>query len=29
VLTTTEAAAFELLGDARHPRFREVQALFK
>jgi nicotinamidase-related amidase len=29
VLTTTEAAAFELLGDASHPRFREVQALFK
>lgn len=29
VLTTTEAAAFELLEDARHPKFREVQALFK
>ncbi len=29
VLTTTEMAAFELLADARHPRFKEVQALFK
>jgi hypothetical protein len=29
VLTTAEAAAFELLGDARHPKFKEVQALFK
>lgn len=29
VLTTTEMAAFELLVDARHPRFKEVQALFK
>jgi hypothetical protein len=29
VLTTTEMAAFELLVDARHPRFREVQAIFK
>jgi nicotinamidase-related amidase len=27
--TTTEMAAFELLGDARHAKFREVQALFK
>lgn len=29
VLTTAEMAAFELLRDARHPRFKEVQALFK
>ena len=29
VLTTSEAAAFELLRDARHPRFKDVQALFK
>ena len=29
VLTTSEAAAFELLGDAKHPRFKEVQALYK
>lgn len=29
LLTTTEAVAFELLRDARHPRFKEVQALFK
>lgn len=29
VLTTTEMAAFELLRDARHPRFKEVQALYK
>ncbi len=29
ILTTTEMAAFELLADARHPRFKEVQALFK
>ena len=29
VLTATEMAAFELMRDARHPRFREVQALFK
>ncbi|MBI4601111.1 MAG: hydrolase [Planctomycetes bacterium] len=29
VLTTGESAAFELLRDARHPRFKEVQALFK
>ena len=29
VLTTTEMVAFELLGDARHPKFKEVQALFK
>ncbi|HVR76667.1 MAG TPA: hydrolase [Planctomycetota bacterium] len=28
-LTTTEMAAFELLRDARHPRFKEVQELFK
>jgi len=29
VLTTSEMAAFELLRDAKHPRFKEVQALFK
>ncbi|HEY7700242.1 MAG TPA: hydrolase, partial [Vicinamibacteria bacterium] len=29
ILTTTEAAAFELLRDAKNPRFKEVQALFK
>jgi nicotinamidase-related amidase len=29
VITTAEMAAFELLVDARHPRFKEVQALFK
>ena len=29
VLTTAEMAVFELLGDSRHPRFREVQELFK
>jgi nicotinamidase-related amidase len=29
ILTTSEAAAFELLGDAKNPKFREVQALFK
>ena len=29
VLTTTEMAVFELLGDAKHPKFKEVQALFK
>jgi len=29
VPTTTEMAAFELLRDARHPRFKEVQAIFK
>lgn len=28
-ITTTEMAAFELLRDARHPRFKEVQGLFK
>jgi nicotinamidase-related amidase len=28
-LTTTEMAAFELLRDASHPKFKEVQALFK
>jgi nicotinamidase-related amidase len=28
-LTTSEAACFELLRDARHPKFKEVQALFK
>jgi nicotinamidase-related amidase len=29
VLTTVEMAAFELLRDARNPKFKEVQALFK
>lgn len=29
VLTTAEAAAFELLADATHPEFKAVQALFK
>ena len=29
VLTTSEAAAFELLEDAKHPKFKEVQALYK
>ncbi len=29
VLTTAEAAAFELLEDAKHPSFKEVQALYK
>jgi nicotinamidase-related amidase len=29
ILTTCEMAAFELLRDAKHPRFKEVQALFK
>jgi len=29
VPTTSEMAAFELMADARHPRFREVQALYK
>lgn len=29
VLTTTEMATFELLVDAKHPRFKEVQGLFK
>lgn len=29
LLTTSEAAAFELLSDATHPKFKEVQALFK
>lgn len=29
ILTTAEMAAFELLRDAKHPRFKEVQALFK
>jgi nicotinamidase-related amidase len=27
--TTSEMAAFELLRDARHPRFKDVQALYK
>ena len=29
VLTTVEMAAFELLRDAKHPKFKEVQALYK
>ncbi len=29
LLTSSEMAAFELLQDARHPRFKEVQALYK
>lgn len=29
VLTTSEMAAFELLADAKHPKFKEVQALYK
>ena len=29
VLTTTEMAAFELLGDATHPQFKAVQNFFK
>jgi nicotinamidase-related amidase len=29
ILTTSEAAAFELLQDAKNPKFKEVQALFK
>lgn len=29
ILTSVEMAAFELLVDSKHPRFKEVQALFK
>ena len=29
ILTTTEMAAFELLVDAKHPKFKEVQPLFR
>jgi nicotinamidase-related amidase len=29
ILTTSEAAAFELLADSKNPKFKEVQALFK
>jgi nicotinamidase-related amidase len=29
ILTTTEMAAFELLRDAKHPKFKDIQALFK
>ena len=29
ILTTSEAAVFEILADAKHPEFRKVQALFK
>jgi nicotinamidase-related amidase len=29
ILTTTETAAFELMADAKHEKFKEIQALFK
>ena len=29
VISTTEAALFEWVGDARHPRFKEISALVK
>jgi nicotinamidase-related amidase len=29
VLTTSETAAFELMADAKHEKFKEVQALYK
>jgi nicotinamidase-related amidase len=29
VLTTSETAAFEIMVDAKHEKFKEVQALFK
>lgn len=29
IVTTAEAAAFELLEEATHPRFKEVQSLYK
>lgn len=29
VITTTEMAAFELLGDATHLKFKEIQGIFK
>lgn len=29
VLTTTETAAFELMADAKHEKFKQIQALFK
>lgn len=29
IVTTSECALFMLLGDAKHPNFREVQALVK
>jgi hypothetical protein len=28
-VTTVEAVAFDWLGDAKHPSFRDVSALFK
>jgi hypothetical protein len=28
-LTSTEMALFELLGDAAHPAFRDIQAIVK
>ena len=28
-LTTSESVVFELLGDSKHPHFKEVQALVK
>ena len=29
VVTTSEAAAFELLRDAKHPAFKQVQAMYR
>ena len=29
IITTSECTLFMLLGDAKHPNFREVQALVK
>jgi nicotinamidase-related amidase len=29
ILTTTETAAFELMADAKHDKFKEIQALYK